>query len=407
MTERPKAPPIVPPAEAPRRPGDLSWVNALDPDRPELRELLDRIPGPSPLDSYKLVVTPRLLGSITFAHRRAAAASALRFSHFSLKRMQQATEWARIESIVGHMGRTVWGGQVAHVLAGDSLPPIRRATEGLIRRAGVLMAAVDHYCRDGKPTTPAVFCAYLGIAGGGLAHRTPRWASVTGQRRDQLLDLHRDAVRVDPWVARLYSALERNDYLSAEPLMRTAVLFWMLADRHRHSVDRMALTALLGHELRAGGLDPLRLLQLSGNEHGREAQALWGAASPAPRARQDADMTPVLEHFAHHVGLALSGLCSRLGDKQEVEQSLPWLMHRPPDESDRLIFEAVERRGSTTSAAIRDDLPVPRLPLRTLQRRLKRLVHEGLLEKVGSRKDAFYRLSERASGPPISATPPL
>jgi phage repressor protein C with HTH and peptisase S24 domain len=34
-------------------------------------------------------------------------------------------------------------------------------------------------------------------------------------------------------------------------------------------------------------------------------------------------------------------------------------------------------------------------PLRTLQRRLQKLVHDGLLVKHGGRKDAFYRVAER------------
>ena len=40
-------------------------------------------------------------------------------------------------------------------------------------------------------------------------------------------------------------------------------------------------------------------------------------------------------------------------------------------------------------------LPDPKPPLRTLQRRLQKLVHEGLLLKHGTRKDAFYQVGER------------
>ena len=71
------------------------------------------------------------------------------------------------------------------------------------------------------------------------------------------------------------------------------------------------------------------------------------------------------------------------------------MMLRPPDEMDRLIFEAVEKHGSATSPTVLAALPEPRPPLRTLQRRLQKLVHDGLLVKHGARKDAFYRVAER------------
>jgi hypothetical protein len=40
-------------------------------------------------------------------------------------------------------------------------------------------------------------------------------------------------------------------------------------------------------------------------------------------------------------------------------------------------------------------LPEPRPPLRTLQRRLQRLVHDDLRIKHRGRKDAYCRIAER------------
>ncbi len=41
----------------------------------------------------------------------------------------------------------------------------------------------------------------------------------------------------------------------------------------------------------------------------------------------------------------------------------------------------------------------PEVPLRTLQRRMQKLARRGLLEKHGTRKDAFYRLPLRGPIP--------
>jgi hypothetical protein len=211
-----------------------------------------------------------------------------------------------------------------------------------------------------------------------------------------MLELHRESVKVSVPVKRLYVWLSKQELLSTEPLLRAAVLYWGLRRHHKTGPDLMAVSAVVAHELRAGRLDPHGLFILDESEHGREAQELWkGAVPPARKTRVQSELTPVLEHFAHHVSLALSELRQRLERHLDQEDRLPWLMQRPPDEVDRLIFEGVEKRGSATSGAILEDDPAPRPPLRTLQRRLKRLVHEGLLAKLGNRKDAYYRLSER------------
>jgi hypothetical protein len=108
------------------------------------------------------------------------------------------------------------------------------------------------------------------------------------------------------------------------------------------------------------------------------------------------DVTRVLEHFAENVGSALSALNHRLQKTQDNDERLPWLMVRPPDELDRRVFEAIEKHGSATSAVILKDLSDQPPPLRTLQRRLQKLARDGLLEKHGGRKDAFYRVATRA-----------
>jgi hypothetical protein len=349
-----------------------------------------------PLDKLKYNVTPRLVTLLTFAHRSAGAASALRFSYYGKKRLQTEADRLRIANLVAGSGQRVKLDEVAHVLAGDILPPRRHITQEYIRRAAILLAAIEQYGSRRDGGTPETFTAYLDLVRRGSETGSTSWAKFAGQRRDKLLELHRDSVKVAAPVKQLYEWVSEDELLAAEPLLRTAVLYWGLTRHHAATVDRMAISAVMAHELRAGGLDPHGLFVLDESEHGREAQELWkGVLPPARPARLQGDLTPVLEHFAHHVALALSELWQRLERHQDQEDRLPWLMQRPPDEVDRLIFEAVEKRGSATSTVILGDLPAPRPPLRTLQRRLKRLVHEGLLAKLGNRKDAFYRVSER------------
>ena len=163
----------------------------------------------------------------------------------------------------------------------------------------------------------------------------------------------------------------------------------------RSGIERMGIDAVVAHELRAGGLDPHGLFIIKEYEHGREALALRRGLNVATKALVSGDVTGVLEHFAHYTGLALADCAARLRRHQDTEDRLPWMMLRPPDEMDRLIFEAVEKHGSATSPTVLAALPEPRPPLRTLQRRLQKLVHGGLLVKHGARKDAFYRVAER------------
>lgn len=349
-----------------------------------------------PLDKLTYNITPQLVAALTFAHRSAGAAAALRFSYYGRKRLQTEADRLRIANLVAGSGQSVKLDEVTHVLASDLLPPRRRIAQEYIRRAAILLTAVERYSDQRAPSTPETFTAYLDLVRRGSDTGATSWAKFAGQRRDKLLELHRGSVKVAAPVKELYDWLSKDELLAGEPLLRTTVLYWGLTRQHQATIDRMATSAAVAHELRAGGLDPHGLFVLDENEHGRQAQALWNGALPLARhARLHGDLTPMLEHFAHHVALALSELWQRLERHQDQEDRLPWLMLRPPDEIDRLIFEAVEKRGSATSSAILGDLPIPRPPLRTLQRRLKRLVHEGLLAKLGNRKDAFYRVSKR------------
>ena len=149
---------------------------------------------------------------------------------------------------------------------------------------------------------------------------------------------------------------------------------------------------MVDHELRAGGIDRHGLLVLRGTEHGTRALH-WGSVNMAEADR--GDLTQYFETFASHLANALVELRDRLRARQDDEERLPWLTMRPPDELDRQIFEIIDQLGSARTSQIIEQLDDPP-PLRTIQRRLQKLCSSGLITKHGSRRNAFYRLTERS-----------
>ena len=351
--------------------------------------------GELPLDRLGYTLTPAIARSMAAAHGYAGAISAMRFSYYGLQRLEAGAARARIASLCASAGHPVQLDEVAHVVVGDILPPRRRVAQDIVRRASILVDAVGQYGERREVSTPETCAAYLDLAAHGGEAGTTAWSKFAGRERGQLLELHRGSAKTDPRMEKLYSWLAEEDLLSREPLLRAAVLYWALSELPMGGIERMGIDAVVAHELRAGGLDPHGLFVIKEYEHGREALALRRGINVATKAQVSGDITGVLEHFASYVGLALAECGARLRRHQDTEDRLPWMMLRPPDEMDRLIFEAVEKHGSATSPTVLAALPEPRPPLRTLQRRLQKLVHDGLLVKHGGRKDAFYRVAER------------
>lgn len=363
--------------------------------RREKDTLPDSSSGELPIERLRYQLTPHIARSMAFAHRYAGEISATRFSYYGLQRLETQAERARIATLCAAAGHPAQLDEVAHVVAGDILPPRRRVVQHIIRRAAVLVDAVGQYGERHEPSTPKVCAAYFDLAARGDETRITSWAKFAGRERARLLDSHLDSVKTDPWMEKLYAWLAGDDLLSREPLLRAAVLSWALSELPITGVARMGIDAVIAHELRAGRIDWNGLFIITEYEPGREALALRRGINVATKALVSGDVTGVLEHFTYHVGLALAESAARLRRHQDTEDRLPWLMVRPPDEMDRLIFEAVEKHGSATSPTILVALAEPRPPLRTLQRRLQKLVHDGLLVKHGGRKDAFYRVAER------------
>jgi hypothetical protein len=95
---------------------------------------------------------PSLVFKLTWAHHHAGRVAGMRFSHYGLKRLQADAGKRRITSMVYRSGVRGAAGvtfdDVMHVVAGGLLPPRKRPTMDLIRRAGVLCVAraCDELC---------------------------------------------------------------------------------------------------------------------------------------------------------------------------------------------------------------------------------------------------------------------
>jgi hypothetical protein len=58
----------------------------------------------------------------------------------------------------------------------------------------------------------------------------------------------------------------------------------------------------------------------------------------------------------------------------------------------RRAYQLLLRHGKSTSQSLLNDLGADATSLRMVQRILVRLIELGLVEKIGSRKDAYYRV---------------
>jgi hypothetical protein len=123
------------------------------------------------------------------------------------------------------------------------------------------------------------------------------------------------------------------------------------------------------------------------------AELMWDGRYLTVRPVVDGKLDDLFEDHALGLASALGELREKLSSYQDKEERLPWLMVRPPDELDRQIFDIIERLGAARCQQIHEELSDPP-PLRTLQRRLQRLAQDGLVSKLGGRKDAYYRIAE-------------
>lgn len=329
-------------------------------------------------------ITPTLVSSLGHARWVAGKASVLGLSFYGLRALQTARIHLRIAEMTVACTFNVTTKEVERVVAGDLLPPRRQAATETIRLATALSEAVRLATTRAEPTDAETCWSYFEFA----KAQPMGWAHFVGLPRGSLVDHRRKKAKPPPEIVRLYEWIDGDELVADEPILRAAALFFGLRELDEARPGRIARMAVVDHELQAG-LDPRGLLVLQSRKLG--GMALRPTAPGFGYAQTTGDLTRYFEFFASAVGDGMSDIARDLEGKQETEQRRPWMSVRPPDRLDRQLFDAVQRLGRATIQQLvgaLHDAP----PLRTVQRRLKKLCDQGLLAKHGSRRNAFYRL---------------
>lgn len=331
-------------------------------------------------------ITPTLVSSLGHARWVAGRVSALGLSFYGLRALQTEMMHLRIGEMTVACTFNVTMKEVERVVAGDLLPPRRQAAMETIRLATALCEAVRRATNRSKATDAETCWSYFEFA----QAQPMGWAHFVGLPRGSLIDHRRKKSKPPPDIVRLYEWIDGDELVSDDPILRAATLFFGLRDLDEARLGRIARMAVVDHELQAR-LDPRGLLVLRNRKLG--GMALRPTAPGFGYAQTTGDLTRYFEFFASAVGVGMSDIARDLEGRHESEQRRPWMTVRPPDQLDRQIFDAVQRVGSATIQQLLGAIHDPP-PLRTVQRRLKKLCDKGLLAKHGSRRDAFYRLPE-------------
>ena len=339
---------------------------------------------------WRYTLSPHLVTTLISIADAAGQMRAAPISYFRRKELEARAKRTRILWTVGHQSSTVRREEVDAVLGGARLNEDRRSTAEYIRRAAVVEDALAQYTR-GLPRerlTPELALAYkrAGEATPGL--NTDRWISLNGRQRAKLLEANREGVKVPAAVRMLFAWADEDKLVSQSAVLRAATLFWGLTLLFR---PWPSVAIVLHHELRVGGVDADGLLILT---EATEAQRdLMTTPLSAVADADDGDLTKYFERFAWSLSVVLGERLRELGRAQDDEEHLPWKIVTPPDALDARLYETVEKLGQVGSAAILSVLGTEAPPLRTVQRRLQKLVRDAVLRKRGGRKNAIYTLA--------------
>jgi hypothetical protein len=312
-------------------------------------------------------------------------------SYYRRKELEMRSKRIRIMWAVSKVFSSVKPEEVDAVLGGARLVPKREPIAESIRRAAIFEEALAHYVTSQGQLTPELAVAYEQALKAVPGHGLGRWITFAGRERAKMLELHRGSVTVPPPVKTLFEWVDADPFVSDSAVLRAAALYWglTLIFPHWYSVG-----VVLHHELRAGRIDSHGLLMLTDATEGR--RRLLSTAANYTADADDGDLTKYFEHFSLALEEVLRERLAELGRVRDNEAHLPWKVIAPPDALDARLFETVERLGQAGSAAIVQALGSEVPPLRTIQRRLQKLVGDGILAKRGARKNAVYTLSGRA-----------
>lgn len=220
--------------------------------------------------------------------------------------------------------------------------------------------------------------------------RAGRWMAYSTRERGKLLELNKDASAVPVAVRAMFDWTNQDPFVSRSAVLRAATLYWGLKLLYP---GWRSVSVVLHHELRAGRVDANGLLMLT--EATVAQHELLDTARINLLETDEGDLTNYFELFTSALLRVLWERLEALGRVRDNEEHLPWKVVAPPDALDAHLYEVVERLGQAGSAAIVAGLGKNAPPLRTVQRRLQKLVSDGVLAKRGARKNAVYTLAGR------------
>ena len=355
--------------------------------------LLSR-PTELPPQPWRYTITADLVDSLTSIANAAGQMTAAPLSYYRRKELEARAKCMRIIWVVGGSFRSVKPEEVEAVLGGARLVEKREPIAEAIRRAAIVEDALAHYstARIGGDNrlTPELAIAYERASQPMSALRAGRWMAYSTREHGKLLDLHRDAGNVPVAVRTMFDWTNQDPLVSKSAVLRAATLYWGL--KLLYPAWR-SVNVVLHHELRAGRVDANGLLMLT--EATVAQRELLETARIDMLETDEGDLTKYFELFSSALLRVLCERLEALGRVRDNEEHLPWKIVAPPDALDARLYEVVERLGQAGSAAIVAGLGKEAPPLRTVQRRLQKLVSDGVLAKRGARKNAVYTLAGR------------
>lgn len=344
-----------------------------------------------PRQPWRYTLTPALAKSLVRAGEYVGELRALPISFLRRVDLEAEARRARILGRTAHEYSSVSAREVDAVLAGAVLAPRRRGIMDRIRGAAIVEDALDRYAIRDAYLTAAHARAYAEALTARFSASSRVWSAFSGRQRRHLLDLVARSAEPTPELSRVLSWVDADDLGASSAVLRSATTYWGMSLLGWYDAAEVGVH----HQLRAGGYDPHGLVIGP-----RSAPRMLEVLDRTPETMDLADggdFTALFERFAARYESLVHGRLLELGRVRDIEAHLPWTIVAPPDALDARLVELVERRGQVGSAEIEKALGRDAPPLRTLQRRLGKLVAGGTIGRRGSRKTALYIAAERGT----------
>lgn len=352
----------------------------------------ENVTSPEPV-AWRFRMTPRLMSQLLLTARLAGELSCAPLTFYRRQELTAKVRRDRILWVSTAAATNVTMREVDDVLRGGPLDARRERVAEAIRRAAIAEEALQTYTRShhGKPLSAELAMAYQTVERACPTRDLRRWFSFAERERARLLDLHLENTTVPAEVRRLFDWADAEPMVSQSRVLRAAVGFWGMANAFNRWPS---VSTLLMHEFRVGEVDPHGLLSLScATDAQRDLQA-----SAFEWPDDTGDFTEMFERFVSALFFVMHERVAQLGRITDNTAYLPWQVVAPPDALEARMFEVVERLGTARSAAIVESLGANAPPMRTVQRRLQKMVRERTIVKHGARKTATYSVPGRDVG---------